>query len=297
MGLGSRQNVNLVYKFVPALTARGLGISFGGLRALHDVDLEVAPHEIVGLIGPNGAGKTTLLDCISGFLPSEGRLWLAEREITTLAPHQRAAAGLGRSFQDARLFPTLTVLDAVRVSTRGTLGRDSAVATILDLPSTRRRERDGTERAGALIDQFGLGAYRDKLVRELSTGTRRIVDLACVVAQRPAVVLLDEPSSGIAQRETEALGPLLLHIRDLTDCALLIIEHDMPLLLGIADRVYALETGEVVTSGPPEEVVHHPEVVRSYLGDDLAAIHRSGTANQPAAPRRAPARRAPLVAD
>ena len=297
MGSGSRQNVNLLYKFVSALTARGLGISFGGLRALHDVDLEVAPREIVGLIGPNGAGKTTLLDCVSGFLPCDGRLWLGDVEITKLAPHQRAAAGLGRSFQDARLFPTLTVADAVRVSTQGARGQVPAVATILDLPATRRRERAGAEQANALIEQFGLGAYRDKLVRELSTGTRRIVDLACVVAQRPAVVLLDEPSSGIAQRETEALGPLLLRIRDLTDCALLVIEHDMPLLLGIADRVYALETGEVVTSGPPQEVVHHPEVVRSYLGDDLAAIHRSGAANQPAATRPARRRRTPLVAD
>ncbi len=271
---------------MPALTARELGISFGGLRALHAVDLDVAPGEIVGLIGPNGAGKTTLLDCVSGFLPCDGRLWLGERELTKLAPHQRAAAGLGRSFQDARMFPALTVLDAVRVSTQPDAVRAGAVATILGLRATRHGEARSTERAGELVDEFGLGAYRDKLIRELSTGTRRIVDLACVVAQRPAVVLLDEPSSGIAQRETEALGPLLLRIRDLTGCALLVIEHDMPLLLGIADRVYALETGEVVTSGPPEDVVHHPEVIRSYLGDDLAAIHRSGT--DPERTRRAP---------
>ena len=277
--------MNIVYKFVPALTATHLGISFGGVRALHRVDLEVAPGEIVGLIGPNGAGKTTLLDCVSGFLPSQGRLWLGEREITALAPHQRAAAGLGRSFQDARLFPTLTVLDAVRVSLQPDRASGGALSSLLGLRAARARERNAEERALELIEQFGLSGYRDKLARELSTGTRRIVDLACVVAQQPSVVLLDEPSSGIAQRETEALGPLLLQIRDLTGCALLVVEHDMPLLLRVADRVYALETGEVVTSGPPDEVVHHPEVIRSYLGDDLAAIHRSGSASTTRTPR------------
>ena len=269
--------MNLLYKSVPALTATHLGISYGGVRALHNVDLAVARGEIVGLIGPNGAGKTTLLDCVSGFVPCTGRLWLGDLEITSLASHRRAAAGLGRSFQDARMFPTLTVLDAVRVSTQPDRTSSGAVASILGLRGTRANERAAEVRATEVIEEFGLRTYRDKLIRELSTGTRRIVDLACVVAQQPSIVLLDEPSSGIAQRETEALGPLLLHLRDLTGCALLLVEHDMPLLLGIADRIYALETGEVIASGPPQEVVHHPEVIRSYLGDDIAAIHRSGT--------------------
>ena len=252
-------------------------VSFGGLRALDGVDLEVEPGEIVGIIGPNGAGKTTLFDCISGFLPCDGRLWLGDRELTGLDPHRRAAAGLGRSFQDARLFPTLTVFDAIRVSTHRVSVGVGAVATVLGLPASRRAERASAADADELIEQFGLAAYRDKLVRELSTGTRRIVDLACVVARKPTVVLLDEPSSGIAQREAEALGPLLLRLRTLTGCALVVIEHDMPLLLTMADRLYALESGVVVTSGAPQDVVRHPEVVRSYLGGDLAAINRSGT--------------------
>jgi branched-chain amino acid transport system ATP-binding protein len=127
-----------------------------------------------------------------------------------------------------------------------------------------------------MIDLMGLGPYRDKLVKELSTGTRRIVDLACVMIQGPSVVLLDEPSSGIAQRETEALGPLLVELRDSLGCALVLIEHDMPLLLGIAERVYALETGSVIAVGSATDVVRDPEVVRSYLGDDPDAIARSG---------------------
>ena len=127
-----------------------------------------------------------------------------------------------------------------------------------------------------MVNIMGLGPYRDKLIKELSTGTRRVVDLACVLIQRPSVVLLDEPSSGIAQRETEALGPLLVRLRDRLGCALVLIEHDMPLLLSIAERVYALETGRVIAMGSARDVVRHPEVVRSYLGDDPAAIARSG---------------------
>jgi branched-chain amino acid transport system ATP-binding protein len=126
------------------------------------------------------------------------------------------------------------------------------------------------------------------LIKELSTGTRRIVDLSCVLIQSPAVVMLDEPSSGIAQREAEALGPLLQRVRDRLGCAMILIEHDMPLLLGLAQRVYALETGRVIAVGPPESVVRHPEVVRSYLGDDPAAISRSGAlagAVKPVRPR------------
>jgi ABC-type branched-subunit amino acid transport system ATPase component len=285
--------VNVLYKSVTALAARGLGISFGGLRALHGVDLDVAPGEIVGVIGPNGAGKTTLLDCLSGFLPCEGRVWLGEDEVSGLGPHQRAAAGLGRSFQDARLFPTMTVLDALRVACELHTRRAGVLAHVARLPRARRDEALATERALDLVEQLGLAEYRDKLVRELSTGTRRIVDLAAVLAQRPAVVLLDEPSSGIAQREAEALGPLLGRIREVTGCAMVVIEHDMPLLLGVADRLYAFETGIVIADGPPREVVRHPEVVRSYLGDDLAAIRRSGAVVRTRTRRR---RAAPLAA-
>ena len=123
---------------------------------------------------------------------------------------------------------------------------------------------------------FGLGGYRDKLVGELSTGTRRIIDLACLLIQRPKVVLLDEPSSGIAQRETEALAPLLLRVRDELGCGLVLIEHDMPLVLSLATRMYCLELGKVIAEGDPQDVVRDPAVVRSYLGDDPAAINRSG---------------------
>jgi ABC-type branched-subunit amino acid transport system ATPase component len=271
----------------PALRAQRVGISFGGLRALHRVSVHCKPGEIVGVIGPNGAGKTTLFDCLSGFLPCQGRVWIGEREVTGAAPHVRAAAGLGRSFQDARLYHTMSVLDTLRVASETHMHRADAVSSLFRLPGSRRAERVALERALEMVELMGLGSYRDKLIRELSTGTRRIVDLACVLIQGPSVVLLDEPSSGIAQRETEALGPLLLRVREQLGCALLLIEHDMPLLLGVAERVYALETGRTVAVGPPQEVVHHPEVIRAYLGDDPSAIARSGKTTRRPAKRRA----------
>ncbi len=251
-------------------------MSFGGLRALHRVDIHVEPGEIVGILGPNGAGKTTLFDCLSGFVQAEGQVWVGEVEVTDKPPHERAAAGLGRSFQDARLFHTMTVLDTLRIASELRMRHADSMSSLLSLPNSRAAERHATRLALELVELMALGAYRDKLIKELSTGTRRIVDLACVLIQRPSIVLLDEPSSGIAQRETEALGPLLVSLRDRIGCALLVIEHDMPLLLSIAQRVYALETGVVIASGDPKSVVNHPEVVRSYLGDDPAAIERSG---------------------
>jgi branched-chain amino acid transport system ATP-binding protein len=258
------------------LAAHGLGVSFGGLRALDQVSLHAWPGEIVGVLGPNGAGKTTLFDCLSGFNPCDGRVWVGRREITTLPPHARAAVGLGRSFQDARLFHTMTVLDTLRVASELQMKGADVISSLVGLSPSRNAEAMATKVALEIVDLMGLGPYRDKLVKELSTGTRRVVDLACVMIQGPSVVLLDEPSSGIAQRETEALGPLLVGLRDRLGCALVLIEHDMPLLLGIAERVYALETGRVIAVGEARDVVRHPEVVRSYLGDDPAAIARSG---------------------
>jgi branched-chain amino acid transport system ATP-binding protein len=150
------------------------------------------------------------------------------------------------------------------------------VAAALHLPSVADSEAKVGRRVEELIELLGLGAFRDKYVRELSTGSRRVVDLACVLAHGPSVLLLDEPSSGIAQREAEALGPLLVRIRDMTGASLLIIEHDVPLLTSIADRMVALDLGRVVATGAPSAVVRDPSVVASYLGDSEAVVARSG---------------------
>lgn len=262
----------------PALETRALGISFGGLRALDDVSIHVSPGEIVGIIGPNGAGKTTLFDCVGGFQPCEGSVLLNGIDVSARAANRRAAAGLGRSFQDARLYGSLTVIDALRVSCELKLRRAGVISAILRLPRSRADERESMQTAVQLVESLGLQAFANKLITELSTGTRRIVDIGRVLAQRPSVLLLDEPSSGIAQKEAEALAPLLRSIRDETGAALVVIEHDMPLLLGLSERVYAMAQGAVIAVGTPAQIVHEPGVISSYLGTDTAAIARSGAA-------------------
>jgi branched-chain amino acid transport system ATP-binding protein len=254
---------------------------FGGLAALNDVTYTAAAGEIVGFIGPNGAGKTTMFDVISGFLaPDRGRIVLGEgddaTDITSLSAAARARLGLGRSFQDGRLFPALSVAETIAVAFERRIEVKDPLAAALHLPFVEDAEHDVADQVEELLELLGITDFRDKLVRELSTGSRRIVDVACVLAHSPSVVLLDEPSSGIAQREAEALGPVLQSIRDRTGATLLVIEHDVPLLLGIADRIIALDLGEVVAQGSPEQVVHDPAVVRSYLGTTEAAIARSG---------------------
>ena len=262
----------------PVLKVEGLMRSFGGIRAVNDVSLEIAPREIVGIIGPNGAGKTTLFDLISGFTPTEvGRLFLSGKEVTEASPAERAAAGLGRSFQDAKLFPELTVSETLAVATERFVKSRSMFAAALRLPQTFDSEQKVSERVDELLELMGLTQYRQSFIRELSTGTRRVVDLACQVAHRPTVILLDEPSSGIAQREVEALAPVLLRLRAEMGAALVIIEHDMPLISSISDRLIALDQGAVVTTGTPSAVLEDPRVVESYLGTSAVAITRSGT--------------------
>jgi ABC-type branched-subunit amino acid transport system ATPase component/predicted MFS family arabinose efflux permease len=260
-----------------ALDVRDVSVSFGGVRAVNGVTFALKDGASLGVIGPNGAGKTTLFDIISGFVtPTTGELYLFGEEITGKSPDQRVTFGLLRSFQDARLFPALTVRENLTVALERHLDSRSAAAAALHLPNVRRSERKAAARVDRLVELFGLGSSRDKFVRELSTGQRRIVDIACVMAAEPRVLLLDEPSSGIAQKEAEELGPLLSRIRYETGCSMLIIEHDMPLIMAVSDELLALELGAVVTRGAPHDVLEHPQVVASYLGTSEDAINRSG---------------------
>ena len=267
------------------LDVANLRKSFGGIHAVNDVSFTLAPNEILGLIGPNGAGKTTVFDLVSGFLDvDEGTVHLGGVDVTHLSPDRRARLGLGRSFQDARIFPSLTVMENLAVSLERHLDVRDHIADALGLPAIKEQEADIRFTVDELVELMNLGAFRNKFVSELSTGSRRIVDLGMAIAHDPSVLILDEPSSGIAQRETEALGPLLVRIQREVGCALLVIEHDMGLVMGISDRMLALELGSVITEGTPEEVVANPQVVTSYLGGDLSAIQRSGDA--PVIPRR-----------
>ncbi len=240
---------------------------YGGLAAVADVSFSLHEGEILGLIGPNGAGKTTILDLVSGFQDlNAGSVILDGEDVTRLPSHVRAARGLGRSFQSAILWPSLTVAEAIATGCEPEVAVRAALPAFLRLPAVSDSEGDVAARVDELVELLGLGDYRDKFVGELSTGTRRVVDVAVQLASRPFVLMLDEPSSGIAQRETEALGPLLRSVQAELDCSLLVIEHDMSLLSGLADRLVALDAGEVIAVGTPADVLAHPAVVESYLG-------------------------------
>jgi branched-chain amino acid transport system ATP-binding protein len=271
------------------LEVQELAKRFGGIKAVNDTSFNLREGEILGLIGPNGAGKTTIFDLISGFTRLDaGRITFDGVDITDHAPDRRASLGLGRSFQDARLVPSLTVAENLALGLERHLDVRDHFASLLSLPGVIRLEEDVAWTVADLVELMHLGAFRDKFVRELSTGSRRIVDLAMCIGHDPKVLLLDEPSSGIAQKETEALGPLLERIQDETGCALLVIEHDMPLITSISDRMIALELGHPIVEGTPEEVTTNPLVVSSYLGGDMSVINRSGTS--------APTKRRRLVA-
>ena len=246
---------------------------FGGVAAVNDVSLQVRAGEIVGLIGPNGAGKTTLFELLGGFTrPDRGRVVFDGEDVSDFGPEARARRGLIRSFQDAALFPTMTVLDAARLAFERT-APTSFFRSVLGFTGS---DRDKDRMARELVGAMGLDAYRNKQIQELSTGTRRITEIACLLALRPTLLLLDEPSSGIAQRETEALGELLRDIKDELDLTMLVIEHDIPLIMGLSDRIVAMDAGVVIAEGAPEDVRTNPHVVTAYLGGTVAAIERSG---------------------
>ncbi len=251
-----------------ALEAFGVTKRYGGVTAVDEVDLRVGEGELLGVIGPNGAGKTTLFDLLTGFaVADEGRVVLRGEDVTRTPAHRRARLGLGRTFQDARLWPSLTVRECLVVACERNLGSRDPLSAILRLPAQRESETTALATADDLIELVGVQAFAGKFMSELSTGSRRMVEIACLLANGADTLLLDEPSSGIAQRETEALGPVLLDLRSQLGASIVLIEHDMTLLTGVADRLLALDTGAVVTDGDADAVLSHPQVVASYLGE------------------------------
>jgi ABC-type branched-subunit amino acid transport system ATPase component len=238
------------------------------------VSLDVRGGEIVGLIGANGAGKSTLMNAISGYVSSTGKIEVLGRDVAHLSASRRHRLGLGRGFQAARLYPDLTVTETIMVALEA---REHSwlVPSLTALPPSVPAERRKRTEAKELVDFLGLGRYADQFIANLSTGTRRIVELGCLLAVDARVLLLDEPTGGVAQRETEAFGPLIVRIKRELDASLLVIEHDMPLVMAISDRIYCLEAGEVIAEGTPIEVRENPLVIASYLGTDERAIQRS----------------------
>jgi ABC-type branched-subunit amino acid transport system ATPase component/ABC-type branched-subunit amino acid transport system permease subunit len=267
------------------LVAEAVTVAFGGIVAVDGATIRVGAGEIVGLIGANGAGKTTLLNAVSGHVrPRAGRIVVAGRDVSELAPEYRPYLGLVRSFQDARLFPGLTVVETVTAALDRT-ERGGAFGAMTASPWLLRSERTKRARAMELLEGFGLADRAETLTGELSTGTRRVCELAAVMASAPTLVLLDEPTAGLAQREVEMFAPLLRRVRDAFGASMLVVEHDMPVLMDLCDRIYCLEAGRVIAEGTPKEVRNDPRVVASYLGANAGAIARSGRAG-PAAKKR-----------
>jgi ABC-type branched-subunit amino acid transport system ATPase component/ABC-type branched-subunit amino acid transport system permease subunit len=261
---------------VSALEAQHIVVRYGGIAAVDDVSVRAAPGEVVGLLGPNGAGKTTLFEVLSGHLRAgAGRVLLKGEDITALPPELRARLGLGRSFQEAKLFGEMTVLDSFKVALERT-DPSELVPSILGLPPSRRSERAKDLRAEELLDLIGLAAHANRKVSELSTGMRRLAELGTMIALGADVLLLDEPTAGIAQREVEAFGPLLRQVREHLGATAVLITHDIPMLSALADRAYALVAGKVIAEDTPDALRRSPTVIAAYLGTDERVVRRSG---------------------
>jgi ABC-type branched-subunit amino acid transport system ATPase component len=240
------------------LRAEGLVVRFGGVAALDSVEVSAAAGCVVGLVGANGAGKTTLLDCLSGQLrPQAGRIWLDGRDVTRLGPGRRARLGVVRSFHDARLFPTMAVPDVLRLAQPRTPG-----------PGRWPRRSTAVARAAAreeLAERMDLAPLADRRVGELSTGERKRLDLACALAGPSRVLLLDEPSAGLAAAEVAQLARWLRLAVSVSGAAVVMVEHDLPLVWTLADRVVVLAGGHVVAEGPPAGLARHPALAFGRL--------------------------------
>ena len=269
------------------LSVEDLSVSFGGLRAVDSVSFDASPGSVVGLIGPNGSGKTTTLDAISGNVRTDGgALRVDGVDLADYLPEERQSAGVIRSFQDCRLYPELTVTDVLLLceDARKPVG---VVSSTTGLPWFRHSERRKLAAVDDVIGAFGLDRFRHHRTNQLSTGTRRVVDLASIVLADPKLLLLDEPTAGIAQREAEAFVPLLRRLREVSDCTIVLVEHDVPLVFALCSKVVVMEVGRVVATGTPEQVRENPAAVAAYLGASQEALAVSGptaeAAGRPAA--------------
>ena len=247
------------------LEAKDINLRFGGLEALNDLSFSVDSRRIVSIIGPNGAGKTTLLNAITGvYCPDSGEFLYRERPISRLRPHQIAALGIHRTFQQSQLFSRMTVLENVMVGMHP-VTRCGFWRGILHLPGERKEERETREKAEGLLDSFGLRPKAGWMADQISISEQRRLEIARAMAGNPELILLDEPVAGLNIRETEAMGDLILGLKGKGQ-TIVLVEHNMHLVMGISDRLIVLHHGSKIGEGRPEEIQRDARVIEAYLG-------------------------------
>lgn len=265
--IGGSATASAVAALPPLLDVRGIGIAFGGLKAVQDFSLAIPRRGLHGLIGPNGAGKTTAFNLLTGvYATQSGEIWLDGVALHGKRPHQIAEAGLSRTFQNIRLFGELTVLDNIRLGCH-VRGRHTLLGTLLRTPRYRAQERAILDRAEQLLEVFGLGSRRFEQAKNLPYGDQRRLEILRAMATEPKVLLLDEPAAGLNPQETKDLATAIRRIRDEFGLTILLIEHDMGLVMEICEHITVLDYGVTIAKGPPAAIQSDSKVIAAYLGE------------------------------